>query len=63
MNKMLNNAKNKDLYSIDFLEVTQNAPWEESHTMGTMSDSAYKNKMLQEYKKYLEDPEKYSKLY
>lgn len=61
MNKILNEVKKTDRYPIYFLEVTQNAPWVESHIEGKISDSAYKNKMFQEYKKYLEDPEKYVK--
>ena len=59
--KKISNAKTRDQWDLNFLEATQNAPWTEAHTIGEMSDSAYKNKMLQEYKKYLEDPEKYWK--
>ena len=61
INKALNNARTKDQYSINFLEATQNSPWTEAHITGDMSDAAYKTKMLQEYKKYLQDPEKYWK--
>lgn len=59
--RRLQNAKTRDQWDLNFLEATQNTPWEEAHTIGEMSDSAYKAKMLQEYKKYLEDPEKYWK--
>ena len=59
--KRLQNAKTRDQWDWNFLEATQNAPWTEAHTLGEMSDSAYKNKMLTEYKKYLQDPEEYWK--
>lgn len=61
INRRLQNAKTLDQWDWNFLEAVQNAPWTEANTLGEMSDSAYKNKMLQEYKKYLEDPEKYWK--
>ena len=59
--KYLDIAKNKDIWDLDFLEATQNSSWTENHMDGTMSDSAYKKKMLQEYKKYLDDSEEYWK--
>ena len=59
INRRLQNAKTRDQWDINFLEAVQNKPFTEQHITGDISDSAYKNKMLQEYKKYLEDPEKY----
>jgi len=61
INRRLQNAKTRDQWDINFLEAVQNKPFTEQHITGDISDSAYKNKMLQEYKKYLEDPEKYFK--
>lgn len=44
----ISRAKKEDMYSIDFLEAVQNADW-----------YGNKNKMINEYSKYLDDPEKY----
>ena len=57
----IQNAKINDKWDINFLEATQNAPWVEDHIIGEISDKEYMNKMIQEYEKYLEDPEKYWK--
>ena len=57
----IQNAKINDKWDINFLEATQNAPWVEDHIIGEISDKEYTNKMIQEYEKYLEDPEKYWK--
>ena len=41
------NAKNKDMWSLDFLELTPD------------DDKWSEQKMLSEYKRYLEDPDEY----
>ena len=57
--RRLQNAKTRDQWDLNFLEATQGSPWEDAYDLGEMSESAYKAKMLQEYKKYLEDPQDY----
>ena len=51
------NAKNNDRYEMSFLEAVQNKTWAGANESGTSN----KNKMLSEYKEYLQDRDAYWK--
>ena len=51
------NAKNNDSYQLDFLEMVQNKTWAGANESGKVN----KNKMLSEYKEYLNDRDSYWK--
>ena len=58
INRRLQNAKTRDQWDLGFLEAVQNEPWAGNDFDG---EKYNQTKMLQEYKKYLEDPEAYWK--